>query len=67
MLAAHCSFYRAAACKDSNLYKVDLEMVNKEANSAQRATLDLWHERLGHVNRRTIEKMMKEASVDGLT
>jgi len=41
--------------------------VNKEANSAQRATLDLWHERLGHVNRRTIEKMMKEASVEGLT
>ena len=54
------------AIEDSNLYKVDLEMVNKEANSAQRATLDLWHERLGHVNRRTIEKMMKEASVDGL-
>jgi len=29
------------ATADSNLYKVDLERVIKEANSAQRATLDL--------------------------
>ena len=57
------------AHRDGNIYKVYLHECLDEGNVAETFSmndLDLWHVRLGHVNKETILNMSKNNSVIGL-
>lgn len=53
--------------KHSNLYKLNLRPVKvAEANVAISDSIRVWHERLGHVNFKTLKQMRDQKTVDDL-
>jgi len=51
----------------NNLYEMDFVRVGSSANiSAQEATLQIWHERLGHVNYNSVRQLANGSAVEGM-
>lgn len=51
----------------NNLYEMDFIQVNNAANtSVQEATLQVWHERLGHVNYGSVRQLANSSAVEGM-
>lgn len=51
---------------DNGVYKLNLRIKPSEAITFVAATLDEWHQRLGHVSKDTIRSMAKKGMVEGL-
>lgn len=52
--------------KCNNLYKLNLHPVQVEANMAAQDSMQIWHERLGHVNYKTLKQMHEKKTVEDL-
>ena len=51
----------------SKLWKADLQVIKPTALYSEREPhFEVWHERLGHIGRKTIEVMLKHKVVDGM-
>lgn len=51
----------------NNLYEMDFVQVGGAANiSVQEATLQVWHERLGHVNYGSVRQLTNSSAVEGM-
>jgi len=51
----------------NNLYEMDFVRVGGSANiSTQEATLQVWHEHLGHVNYNTVRQLANGSAVEGM-
>lgn len=62
----HGSNIRLVATRQGNLYQAQL-LSHPEANAVDQADLlSLWHERMAHVNKRTIVRMAETDALEGL-
>lgn len=57
-----------ASCEDNNLYKIwiHVKTINIEANSVSAGSLKLWHERLGHINKKCLKEMFAKGLIQGV-
>lgn len=51
------------ANRSGNLFKADICEIRNEANLIEKDDLTLWHQRLRHVNKNTLERMVENNSV----
>lgn len=54
--------------QENNLFRMMFKVTRKtEVNSASLNSLETWHKRLGHINRRSLCEMVKKGLVNGVT
>jgi len=52
--------------QDNEIYRMFFKVVLKEEANVSSTNLQIWHERLGHVNKRTLKEMAEKGLVKGI-
>jgi len=60
------SRFKLKALQDNNVYWLNLEVIPPELKASAAVTLDHWHQRLAHMPKDLILKMMRNNIVDGI-
>jgi transposase InsO family protein len=61
-----CDLVLTASLRENNLYELNMKPIEQEVHTIQKCDLRTWHERLGHINIKEIQKMCQNNVITGL-